>query len=98
MKDVTVYLHAFQDKWIFFKESRPSGFQTFHVREVPDDVTFHVREVPDDVTDEQVAEMANNRKEFIYKKTFLLAPVTGSLTATATETGTATWEELRNAK
>ena len=76
-----------QDKWIFFKESRPSGFQT-----------FHVMEVPDDVTDEQVAEMANNRKEFIYKKTFLLAPVTGSLTATATETGTATWEELRNAK
>ena len=86
MKDVPVYFHAFQDKWILFKESRPSGFQT-----------FHVREVPDDVTDEDVAEMANTRKAFIYEKSFLLAPVTGSLTATATNTRTATWEEIQNA-
>lgn len=90
MKDVTIYFLSWQEKWVVF-EDKPTGF----------DKVF-LTGVPDETTDEEVVEMANNRKAFLLSKLILTPPFEniafGSLTATATQTGTSTWEELQSAE
>ncbi len=91
MKDVTIYFLSWQEKWTLFKDGKPTELDK-----------IFLTDIPDSVTDDEVLEMANNRKVFLLNKLILTPPFEniafGSLTATATRTGTSTWEELQSAE
>ncbi len=91
MKDITIYFLSWQEKWVLFKDNTPTEFDK-----------IFLTDLPDSVTDNEVVEMANNRKAFLFSRLALTPPFEniafGSLTATATRTGTSTWEELQNAE
>ncbi len=91
MKDVTIYFLSWQEKWVVFEDGKPTELDK-----------IFLTDIPDSVTDDEVLEMANNRKTFLLSRLVLTPPFEniafGSLTATATRTGTSTWKELQSAE